>query len=52
MLLSLPAPTTEARLTLLQSAYTAQMVFGALEDAYRRPLQGDEGKWLSPPPQS
>ena len=51
-LLTAEIAATEARLTLLQSAYTAQMVFGALEDAYRRPLQGDEGKWLSPPPQS
>lgn len=43
---------TEAQLLVLQTAYTAQSVFGTLEDAYRRPLQGDEGQWLpgeSPP---
>ncbi len=43
---------TEARLAVLQSAYSAQMVFGALEDAYRRPLQGNEGQWLTPSPRS
>jgi outer membrane protein, heavy metal efflux system len=51
-LLTAEIAATEARLNVLQSAYTAQIVFGELEDAYRRPLQGDEGKWLSPPPQS
>jgi outer membrane protein, heavy metal efflux system len=51
-LLTADVAATEARLSVLQSAYTAQVVFGALEDAYRRPLQGDEGKWLDPPPQS
>ena len=40
--------TSEAQLALLQSAYEAQAAFGALEDAYRRPLQGSEGQW--PPP--
>jgi outer membrane protein, heavy metal efflux system len=40
---------TEAQLTLLQAAYSAQLAFAELEDAYRRPLQGDETQW---PPQS
>jgi outer membrane protein, heavy metal efflux system len=35
--------TTEARLSLLAAAYTAEVAYGALEDAYHRPLQGDEG---------
>jgi len=51
-LLSAEIAATEAQLSLLQSAYTAELVFGALEDAYRRPLQGNEGQWLaatSPP---
>jgi outer membrane protein, heavy metal efflux system len=39
---------TEARLAVLQAAYVAQLVFGSLEDAYRRPLQGDEGVWPAP----
>jgi outer membrane protein, heavy metal efflux system len=33
---------TEAQLAVLDSAYTAQGVFGALEDAYRRPLDEPE----------
>jgi hypothetical protein len=33
---------TEARLSLLAAAYTAEVAYGALEDAYHRPLQGDE----------
>ena len=44
---------TEARLSVLQAAYTAQLAFGELEDAYRRPLHGAETSWpaaLSPPP--
>jgi outer membrane protein, heavy metal efflux system len=36
---------TEARLLVLQAAYTAQLAFGALEDAYRRPLEGPEIPW-------
>jgi hypothetical protein len=32
---------TEAELSLLQAAYEAQLAFGTLEDAYRRPLQSD-----------
>ncbi len=32
----------EARLLTLQAAYEAQLAFAALEDAYRRPLQGPE----------
>ncbi|HEY3730019.1 MAG TPA: TolC family protein [Steroidobacteraceae bacterium] len=35
---------TEARLLQLTAAYDAQACFGALEDAYRRPLQGSEGE--------
>jgi len=43
---------TEARLTVLQTAYTAEVAFGELEDAYRRPLHGAEGAWAAdaPPP--
>jgi cobalt-zinc-cadmium efflux system outer membrane protein len=33
---------TEAQLLLLAAAYDAECAFGALEDAYRRPLQGGE----------
>ncbi len=33
---------TEAELSLLQAAYEAQLAFGTLEDAYRRPLQGPD----------
>ena len=33
---------TEAQLLLLAAAYDAECAFGALEDAYRRPLQGAE----------
>ncbi|HEY6825184.1 MAG TPA: TolC family protein [Steroidobacteraceae bacterium] len=43
--LSAEITATEAQLSVLQSAYTAETVFGALEDAYRRPLQGNEGQW-------
>jgi cobalt-zinc-cadmium efflux system outer membrane protein len=32
----------EARLAVLEAAYAAQEAFGTLEDAYRRPLEGDE----------
>ena len=32
----------EARLAVLEAAYAAQVAFGALEDAYRRPLQDEE----------
>ncbi len=31
---------------MLESAYAAQVAFGALEDAYRRPLQGAESHML------
>jgi outer membrane protein, heavy metal efflux system len=34
--------TTEAALAALRAAYEAQLAFGALEDAYRRPLDGAE----------
>lgn len=40
---------TEAHLTVLEAAYAAQVAFGALEDAYRRPLEGSESRW---PPES
>ena len=33
---------TEAQLAVLQAAEAAQSAFGALEDAYRRPLDGAE----------
>jgi len=45
--LSAQIAATEAQLSVLQSAYAAQVAFGALEDAYRRPLQGSEDQWLS-----
>ncbi|MFZ0009923.1 MAG: hypothetical protein WAK94_16935, partial [Steroidobacteraceae bacterium] len=35
---------TEAQLTVLEAAYTAQVAFGDLEDAYRRPLEGTESR--------
>jgi outer membrane protein, heavy metal efflux system len=35
---------TEARLSLLAAAYTAEVAYGALEDAYHRPLEGDEAQ--------
>ena len=35
---------TEAQLLLLLAAYDAESAFGALEDAYRRPLQGSESE--------
>jgi len=40
---------TEAKLAVLEAAYEAELAFGALEDAYRRPLQGPESQW---PPRS
>ena len=36
---------SEAQLSVLQAAYTAEVAFGALEDAYRRPLEGAESQW-------
>jgi outer membrane protein TolC len=36
---------TEAQLAVLQAAYTAEVAFGDLEDAYRRPLHGSESQW-------
>ena len=51
-LLTAQIAATEAQLLVLQAAYTAQTVFGALEDAYRRPLQGEEGQWLPATPQT
>jgi outer membrane protein, heavy metal efflux system len=35
---------TEAQLAVLEAAYTAQVAFGELEDAYRRPLEGAESR--------
>lgn len=35
---------TEARLAVLAAAYTAEVAYGALEDAYHRPLEGDEAQ--------
>jgi outer membrane protein, heavy metal efflux system len=37
--------TTEAQVSVLEAAYTAELAFGALEDAYRRPLEGAETRW-------
>jgi outer membrane protein TolC len=34
---------TEAQLAVLAAAFAAEVAYGALEDAYHRPLQGDEG---------
>lgn len=45
-LVSTQVAATEARLLLLAAAYEAQSSFGALEDSYRRPLQGTEGELL------
>ena len=39
---------TEAQLLVLQAAYEAQLAFGALEDAYRRPLQGSDAPARDP----
>ena len=36
---------TEAQLSALQAAYAAEIAYGGLEDAYRRPLQGAESEW-------
>lgn len=44
-LLAAQIASTEAHLALLEAAYAAQLAFGALEDAYRRPLQGAEAGW-------
>ena len=35
---------TEARLSVLAAAYTAEVAYGALEDAYHRPLEGHEAQ--------
>lgn len=43
-LLTAQIATTEAQLAVLEAAYAAQLAFGALEDAYRRPLSGSEGE--------
>ncbi len=44
---------TEAQLVQLEAAYAAEIAFGSLEDAYRRPLHGEEVAWVAPgsPPQ-
>jgi outer membrane protein, heavy metal efflux system len=39
---------SEAHLTMLDAAYEAQLAFGALEDAYRRPLEGAESLMQAP----
>ncbi|MBS0378480.1 MAG: TolC family protein [Proteobacteria bacterium] len=44
-LLAADIAATEARLALLESAFAAQQAFGALEDAFRRPLDGTERNW-------
>jgi outer membrane protein TolC len=44
-LLTAQIAAIEARLLVLEAAYNAQLAFGALEDAYRRPLQGTETHW-------
>jgi outer membrane protein TolC len=41
-LLAAQIAATEAQLSVLEAAYAAELAFGALEDAYRRPLQGAE----------
>jgi outer membrane protein, heavy metal efflux system len=43
---------TEARLSVLEAAYTAEVAFGELEDAYRRPLHGAENPWPARAPQA
>jgi outer membrane protein, heavy metal efflux system len=48
-LLAAQIAATEAQQAALEAAYAAQLAFGALEDAYRRPLQGSESQW---PPQT
>jgi outer membrane protein TolC len=42
--LSADVAATETQLSLLQAAYEAEMAFAAMEDAYRRPLQGPESE--------
>ena len=37
---------TESQLTVMESAYAAQQDYAALEDAYRRPLEGPETRML------
>jgi outer membrane protein, heavy metal efflux system len=44
--------STEAHLAVLEAAYAAQLAFGALEDAYRRPLQGAEAGWPADAPRA
>ncbi len=46
-LLAADIAATEAQLAVLESAYAAQQAFGALEDAYRRPLEGAERDWTA-----
>src|SRR6202035_1280807 len=38
----------QAEVLVLQAAYEAELAFGALEDAYRRPLQGPDGAPRNP----
>ena len=37
---------------ILEAAYAAQLAFGALEDASRRPLQGAEARWPTDAPRA
>jgi CRISPR system Cascade subunit CasA len=39
---------SEAQLAMLAAAYEAQLAFGSLEDAYRRPLEGAESLMQGP----
>lgn len=52
--LSADAAAVETRLQALEAAYQAQQAFGALESAYRRPLEGPEcalpQKWRTEEP--
>jgi outer membrane protein, heavy metal efflux system len=38
---------TETQLAVLEAAYTAEVAFGEIEDAYRRPLEGAESRVLT-----
>ena len=51
-LLAAQIAATEAQLSLLETAYTAEVAFAALEDAYRRPLEGAESRWPTEPSHS
>ncbi len=51
-LLAAQIASTEAQLSVLEAAYAAELAFGALEDAYRRPLVGAESRGPGEAPQS